>query len=100
MATTTGLITDPAGAPDLIIEISSPSTTTLDMNEREAICLANGAGQFWLVDPNLKIVEVSTPDGKTVTCREAEPIDLSEFGGGNLSVAEIFSNPAGPTSAL
>jgi Uma2 family endonuclease len=79
-----------AGAPDLVAEVLSPSSTGLELNEREAVCLANGCRQFWLVDANLKIVKVSTPDRRTIRYAIGDDIDLAEFGGGKLSVSEIF----------
>ncbi len=80
------------GAPDLIIEVMSASNTVLDMNRREAVCLANGSRQFWLVDPEMQIVRVSiSGDNKVLTYRAGDDIDLADFGGGKLSVAEIFA---------
>jgi hypothetical protein len=34
------------GAPDLVIEVLSPSNTVAEMNDRERICLENGAQEF------------------------------------------------------
>lgn len=80
-----------AGAPDLVVEVLSPSNSAFDMNEREAVCLANGSRQFWIADSNLRILKVTTPDRKTIAYRIGHEIDLAEFGGGTLSVAEIFA---------
>ena len=79
-----------SGAPDLVIEILSPSNTAVKMDERRAICLENGCKQFWVVDHERKTIDVSTPDGKTITYRRDEQIDLAEFGGGMLRLADIF----------
>ncbi len=80
-----------AGAPDLVIEVISPSNRTLELNRRETVCLANGCKQFWTVDPDLNIIKVTTPDRKTITYGVSEKIELSEFGGRALKVAEVFA---------
>ena len=55
------------GAPDLVIEVPSPSNSMTEMNEKEQVCLENGAKEFWVVDPKRRLVKVSTPDGNTRT---------------------------------
>lgn len=78
------------GAPELVIEVLSPSNTAEEMNEREAICLENGCLEFWIVDPKRKTVKVSTPDRRTITYIEADKIPLRIPAAGELAVSEIF----------
>jgi Uma2 family endonuclease len=78
------------GAPDLVIEVLSASNTVDEMNERERICLENGALEFWVVDQTRRQVKVSTPDGHTVTYRSNQEIPLSLFGEAKLPVNSIF----------
>jgi Uma2 family endonuclease len=59
------------GAPDLVVEVLSPSNTAVEIYDKERLCLANGAQQFWVVDADRRQVKVSTPDGCTVTYRAA-----------------------------
>jgi len=40
------------GAPDLVIEIMSPSNSKSEMRERESYCLENGCSEFWTVFPD------------------------------------------------
>lgn len=68
---------DLSGAPDLVIEVLSPSNTASEINEKVALCLENGCREFWVVDPRLRIVKVSTPDGLTRTYRSGESIPLT-----------------------
>lgn len=35
------------GAPDLIIEVLSPSNTATEICDKEKLCLENGAREFW-----------------------------------------------------
>jgi len=58
------------GAPDLVIEILSPSNTVAEMYEREELCLENGAQEFWVVDIDRRGVKVTTPAPRTITTRE------------------------------
>ncbi len=80
-----------SGAPDIVVEVLSPSNTQLEMDERRDICLENGSVQFWLVNPDRQMVGISTPDGNTKTYRAADQIDLAAFGGGKLPVADLFA---------
>ena len=78
------------GAPELVIEVLSPSNTASEINEKEAICLENGCLEFWLVDPKRKTIKVSTPDHKTTTYVESDRIPLTLPASGELAVSEIF----------
>lgn len=55
------------GAPDLVIEVLSPSNTMDEVLDRQDICLKNGCIAFWTVDPKRKSIMVTTADGKTIT---------------------------------
>jgi Uma2 family endonuclease len=45
------------GAPDLVVEVLSPSTMKKDFNEKYNIYEENGVKEYWLFHPELKIVE-------------------------------------------
>jgi Uma2 family endonuclease len=64
------------GAPDLVIEVLSPSNTAREIKEKADLCLANGCRQFWVVDSRLRQIAVSTPDGLTRIYRSGESILL------------------------
>ena len=49
-----------AGAPELVIEVLSPSNTASEMYEREKLCLENGSIQFWTVDLSRRQIRVGT----------------------------------------
>ena len=76
------------GAPELVIEVLSPSNTADELIEKRNLCLANGSREFWVVDAKRRQVEVSTPDGRAVTYKSGQKIPL--FLGGRLSVDAIF----------
>ncbi len=50
------------GAPDLVVEIVSPSTLGKDTVRKKAIYERFGVKEFWLVYPDMKCVEVLTLD--------------------------------------
>jgi len=77
-----------AGAPDLVIEILSPSNTIAEMLDKKILCLENGALEFWLVDSGHRQVEVSTPDGHSITYKTGQEIPL--LFGGSIPVDAIF----------
>ena len=79
------------GAPDLVIEVLSPSNTASEIYDKERLCLNNGAKEFWVVDPDRRQVKVSTPDGRTITWQSGQEIPLFVFGGAGVAVDAIFA---------
>lgn len=78
------------GAPELVIEIDSPSNTAAEMDEKEALCLANGSAEFWVVYPERRVVRVATADS-VKRYKEGDSIPLCLFPGGPaLAVSTIF----------
>jgi Uma2 family endonuclease len=78
------------GAPDMVIEVLSPSNTKAMMREKEAFCLGNGCLEFWVVDEAKRLVMVSTPNGVTTTYHSGQVIPLPLFGDASLPVDRIF----------
>ena len=78
------------GAPDLVIEVKSPSNTPPKLQELASLCLANGAIQFWIVDRSLKSITVVQRDGSRETYGVGAEISLAAFGGASLAVAAAF----------
>jgi Uma2 family endonuclease len=54
------------------------------------MCLANGAQEFWVVDPKNRRVRVSTANGTTNMYEAGQAIPLSLFGNASLSVDTVF----------
>lgn len=78
------------GAPDIVIEILSPSNSAAEMLDKEQLCLENGAKEFWVVDPARRHVRVSTADGRFAEYKSGLQIPL--FFGGSVGVDEIFAD--------
>ncbi len=79
------------GAPDLMIEVLSPSNTAREMSGREQLCLSHGCQEFWVVDPKTKTVRIARNDAPTATYRLGDEIPLRLFGAGILNADRIFS---------
>jgi Uma2 family endonuclease len=75
------------GAPDLVVEVLSPSNTAAEIMEKRELCLENGSIQFWIVDTDHQLVEVSTPDSHSITYKSGQQIPL--FFGGHIAVDDI-----------
>jgi len=85
------------GIPDLAVEIVSGSQTDVDRDrkvKREEYAQA-GIAEYWLVDPEEKIVDVLALEGKTYreAARLAENDTLTSptFPGFELSLKELFA---------
>jgi Uma2 family endonuclease len=50
------------GAPDLVVEILSPSTALYDKREKYALYEKHGVREYWLIDPAAHLVEVYVLD--------------------------------------
>jgi Uma2 family endonuclease len=48
------------GSPDLIIQILSPVNTTKEMNTKFELYDENGVKEYWLIEPNDKVVFMYT----------------------------------------
>jgi Uma2 family endonuclease len=46
------------GAPDLIVEILSPSSATRDWRDKRELYARHGVREYWVVDPSNKIVSI------------------------------------------
>ena len=78
------------GAPDLAVEVLSPSNTVDEIAEKISICMANGCISFWVVDPKRKRVSVTEGDmtrhygvSAAIQCHLLD---------GSVRVEEIFRN--------
>ena len=78
------------GAPDLVVEVKSPSNTRTQLQELVTLCLANGAVQCWIVDQSKQSVTVMHRDGSSAVYESGSQIPLAAFGSGPLPVDEIF----------
>ena len=48
------------GAPDLVVEVTSPVTEDRDRHYKKTLYARHGVREYWIVDPKAKIIEVFT----------------------------------------
>jgi Uma2 family endonuclease len=79
-------------APDLAVEVVSPSDTASDMEQKVQDYLRNGAQRVWVVYPDTRTIVVYRPDGTArVFSGDATIEDPELLPGFSLSLQEIFS---------
>ncbi len=82
------------GAPNLAVEIVSPSDRDADVAEKVADWLAAGSQRVWVVRPRQRAVTVHRPNGDAHTYAYTETLDSDDAGfpvsGFELSLAAIF----------
>ncbi len=76
------------GAPDLVVEVLSPSNTAAEMLDKEQLCLRNGSKQFWLVDMKQRLIKVTTSDGQTAIYGSGQQIPVF---GATIDVDSVFA---------
>src|ERR1035438_10503813 len=50
-------------APDLVIEILSPSTANYDYKRKKEIYCQSGVREYWIVDPDAETIEIMINEG-------------------------------------
>jgi Uma2 family endonuclease len=51
------------GAPDLVVEVASPSTSTHDRNKKYHVYAEAGVTEYWIADPGTRTVELLVLEG-------------------------------------
>jgi len=92
------------GAPDLVIEILSPSTGKKDRTEKRILYGEHGVKEYWIIDPKSGSVEIwlLPPDATKLELHdsayfqtEADKNNLAKYGGQNM-ITEDFTSPTFP----
>jgi len=84
------------GAPDLIIEILSPSTARKDFKEKFNLYENRGVKEYWIVDPEAKTVMVFYLDhsgsyGRPSVYASEEKLPVTMLPGLKLDLAAVFA---------
>jgi len=82
---------DLEGAPELVIEILSPSNTKLQLREYVALCLANGCEEFWAIDRKHKKVTDTDRNGQSIEYSSGMNVPLTVLSGTSVAVDRIFA---------
>lgn len=92
------------GAPDLVIEILSPSNTKHDLVTKRRMYARSAIREYWIVDPEAEAVEVLALIDSGISYRQAGYYANGEVLASTvfdlaLSVDEIFADPFAEPSA-
>jgi len=79
------------GAPELVIEIKSPTNTNRELRELASLCLANGGLEFWIADIAQRSFTVIRRDGSTTLYQSGQSIPLTLVGAEAIAVDELFA---------
>ena len=79
------------GAPELAIEVKSPSNTRKKLAEVVSFCLNAGAREVWIVEPDRKSVAVYRRGCPVALYGPGAAVPLAAFDSDALAVDEIFS---------
>ena len=80
------------GAPDLIVEILSPSTARHDRMVKFELYRRAGVREYWIVDPETKLVQVCLlEDGRYFTSVYADTAVVSVLPGCEIQLADVFA---------
>ena len=91
-----GIITEAniQGAPDLVVEIISPSSTGRDWVVKRDLYAKHGVKEYWLIDPiNRTLWVMLLEDGYLELAgeyREGDTVTASTIEGFNVSLSDIF----------
>jgi Uma2 family endonuclease len=82
-------------APDLVIEITSPSTAGKDMKQKLALYEKHGVKEYWIVHASERVVEIFSSNGQEVYVRPdvyagEEKIETRLFPGLVVELAKVF----------
>jgi Uma2 family endonuclease len=83
------------GAPDLVLEIISPSTARADRKIKPPLYAKYGVAEYWLVDPEDQSVEVFVLDGETYRVAgiylAGDTIKVGRFADAQIAIDSIFA---------
>ncbi|MDT7807427.1 MAG: hypothetical protein QOJ70_1240 [Acidobacteriota bacterium] len=80
-------------APDLAVEVMSPSNTSREMEEKVALYFAAGARAVWVFNPKLRTTAVYTSPLDVRVLGEQETLDGGEvLPGFELELSKLFAN--------
>lgn len=86
------------GAPDLAVEVLSPSDRPSMVNKRIAIFFAQGVKQLWIVNPKKRTVAVYRTPSDSITFSGSDELEADDIlPGFRLSLDRIFGPTPGTT---
>ena len=79
------------GAPDLAVEVVSPSDRWVEVEEKVIEFLTAGTREVWVVDPRHSAIRIDTGKAPSRLFQKAEVLVSELFPGFSLPLSELFS---------
>jgi Uma2 family endonuclease len=80
------------GAPDLAVEVLSPSNRASAMKRKLTQYFAGGTRLIWVVDPKTRVIAVHAPGREPVTLHETDALDGEDVVPGfHYEIAQLFA---------
>ena len=83
------------GAPDLAVEILSPSSSRRDWHDKRELYTRHGVREYWIIDPTNRIVSVLQLRDDMLdleqTCTEGDTAESLVLEGFSISLGELFA---------
>ena len=78
-------------APDLVVEVASPSDSRRGVNDKARMWLSHGVRLVWVVHPETRTVDVHRADRDAATLGEADALDgMDVLPGFSCAVKAVF----------
>ena len=82
------------GAPDLVVEILSPSSASRDWRDKFELYSKHGVKEYWIVDPSNRVVWLASLRGGALeiagTYGVGDTVSSTALAGFSVKVADIF----------
>jgi Uma2 family endonuclease len=86
-----GSVKEITGAPDIAVEILSPSNTKIEMHRKLGQFFAAGCKLAWIIDPKTRTVEVwESPSGPSRTLNESDSLETPLLPAFSHPIAKLF----------
>ena len=82
------------GAPDLVVEILSPSNTAIEMDRKHELYREAGVPEYWVVDPEHKVLRCFRFTNGTIflkTYKEKDTVNVLAFPGLSIELEPVFA---------
>ncbi len=79
------------GAPDLAVEVVSPSDTWPEVEAKVEMWLAHGCRSCWVVDPRNRRISIYGQDGTITKLKESQDLTDAQLAGFSVPVASVFA---------
>ena len=81
------------GAPDLVVEVLSPSNWLYDRGKKQEAYRRAGVSEYWIVDYREKTIDV-------LVLEESTYVLLNQYGDGETAVSQVFTGFTVPVAEI